>query len=118
MGMAFDRSPEGSASLDGLELFGIADQHHLGARRLRSGQHPFHLACADQTGFIDHQHVAGAQRLTSRDLGVVVGYAGTGKSALLGVAREASDRQPGTAPGQPPYSADPRDAQPASPAGP
>ena len=49
------------------------------------------LARAEQRGLIlsGEQKAAFKHVTDSRDLGVVVGYAGTGKSALLGVAREA-----------------------------
>uniref|UniRef100_B0T4G3 Ti-type conjugative transfer relaxase TraA n=1 Tax=Caulobacter sp. (strain K31) TaxID=366602 RepID=B0T4G3_CAUSK len=49
------------------------------------------LARADQRGLIlsGEQKAAFEHVTQTRDLGVVVGYAGTGKSALLGVAREA-----------------------------
>jgi Ti-type conjugative transfer relaxase TraA len=49
------------------------------------------LARAEQRGLaLSGEQKAAFEHVTqSRDLGVVVGYAGTGKSALLGVAREA-----------------------------
>ncbi|MBO9708275.1 MAG: Ti-type conjugative transfer relaxase TraA [Caulobacter sp.] len=49
------------------------------------------LARAEQRGLVlsGEQQVAFEHVTEGRDLGVVVGYAGTGKSALLGVAREA-----------------------------
>ncbi|NQE63417.1 Ti-type conjugative transfer relaxase TraA [Caulobacter sp. RHG1] len=49
------------------------------------------LARAEQRGLVlSGEQKAAFQHVTAtRDLGVVVGYAGTGKSALLGVAREA-----------------------------
>ncbi|AZS22319.1 Ti-type conjugative transfer relaxase TraA [Caulobacter sp. FWC26] len=49
------------------------------------------LARAEQRGLVlSGEQKAGFEHVTEgRDLGVVVGYAGTGKSALLGVAREA-----------------------------
>lgn len=49
------------------------------------------LARAEQRGLVlsDEQSDALAHITGTRDLGIVVGYAGTGKSAMLGVAREA-----------------------------
>ncbi len=49
------------------------------------------LARAEQRGLVlsGEQRAAFEHVTEGRDLGVVVGYAGTGKSALLGVAREA-----------------------------
>lgn len=49
------------------------------------------LARAEQRGLVlsSEQADALAHVTNGRDLGVVVGYAGTGKSAMLGVAREA-----------------------------
>ncbi|NQE62378.1 Ti-type conjugative transfer relaxase TraA [Caulobacter sp. RHG1] len=49
------------------------------------------LARAEQRGLVlsSEQKAAFEHVTEGRDLGVVVGYAGTGKSALLGVAREA-----------------------------
>ncbi|MBE7734360.1 Ti-type conjugative transfer relaxase TraA [Devosia faecipullorum] len=49
------------------------------------------LARAEQRGLVlsGEQANALAQVTDGRDLGIVVGYAGTGKSAMLGVAREA-----------------------------
>jgi ATP-dependent exoDNAse (exonuclease V) alpha subunit len=49
------------------------------------------LERAEQRGLVlsDEQADALAHVTDGRDLGIVVGYAGTGKSAMLGVAREA-----------------------------
>lgn len=49
------------------------------------------LARAEQRGLVlpNEQAEALAHVTDGRDLGIVVGYAGTGKSAMLGVAREA-----------------------------
>lgn len=47
------------AGLNGLQPLGIADQNHLGAMPFRFAQHPFQLARADHSGFVDHQYVLG-----------------------------------------------------------
>ncbi len=49
------------------------------------------LAAAEARGLVlsGEQRAAFDHAIEGRDLGVVVGYAGTGKSAMLGVAREA-----------------------------
>ncbi|WP_319797968.1 Ti-type conjugative transfer relaxase TraA [Nitrobacter sp.] len=49
------------------------------------------LARAEQRGLVlSHEQADALAHVTDgRDLGIVVGYAGTGKSAMLGVAREA-----------------------------
>jgi|TARA_R100000501_G_scaffold1440_2_gene4301 Ti-type conjugative transfer relaxase TraA len=49
------------------------------------------LAAAEQRGLVlsGEQRVAFEHATAGKDLGVVVGYAGTGKSAMLGVARDA-----------------------------
>lgn len=60
------------------------DQHHRTAALARSQAAGLTLSGEQRAAF---DHVT-----DSRDLGVVVGYAGTGKSALLGVAREAWER--------------------------
>lgn len=57
------------------------DAHHRTAALARSQAAGLTLSGEQRTAF---EHVT-----DSRDLGVVVGYAGTGKSTLLGVAREA-----------------------------
>jgi Ti-type conjugative transfer relaxase TraA len=52
------------------------------------------IASAEQRGLVlsAEQRSAFEHVTDARDLGVVVGYAGTGKSAMLGVAREARER--------------------------
>lgn len=49
------------------------------------------LARAEQRGLVlsGEQADALAHVTDGRDLGIIIGYAGTGKSAMLGVAREA-----------------------------
>lgn len=66
----------------------------LDARRLHGmdGQHrKLALVRAEMRGLVlsSEQRSAFDHVTSSKDLGVVVGYAGTGKSAMLGVAREA-----------------------------
>ncbi|WP_371345528.1 Ti-type conjugative transfer relaxase TraA [Ancylobacter sp. IITR112] len=58
---------------------------------VRDGDRNAALARAEQRGLVlsGEQSDALAQITGTRDLGIVVGYAGTGKSAMLGVAREA-----------------------------
>lgn len=58
------------------------------------------LARAKERGLVlsGEQAEALAQVTDGRDLGIVVGYAGTGKSAMLGVAREACDFNKGPRP--------------------
>lgn len=62
------------------ELHGVSDRDREAA-----------LARAEQRGLVlsGEQAEALAHVTDGRDLGIVVGYAGTGKSAMLGVAREA-----------------------------
>ena len=55
--MTLSERPERGAGLDGLELLGVADQHHLGASGVGRRQHPLHLARPDHPGLVDHQHV-------------------------------------------------------------
>ncbi|PIT05468.1 conjugal transfer protein TraA [Bradyrhizobium nitroreducens] len=58
---------------------------------VRDGDRKAALARAEQRGLVlsGEQSDALAHITGTRDLGIVVGYAGTGKSAMLGVAREA-----------------------------
>ncbi|OAN81946.1 Ti-type conjugative transfer relaxase TraA [Jannaschia sp. EhC01] len=68
---------------------------HLMARKDRHGVHEDHrmvaMARAEERGLVlsGEQSDALAHVTGGRDLGLVVGSAGTGKSAMLGVAREA-----------------------------
>ncbi|MBO6525639.1 Ti-type conjugative transfer relaxase TraA [Erythrobacter sp.] len=62
------------------------DQH-----RVHEGFRNRALAAAEQRGLVlsGEQRAAFEHATAGKDLGVVVGYAGTGKSAMLGVARDA-----------------------------
>ncbi len=68
------------------ELMAETERHEVGAKHRAAA-----LARAEARGLAlsGEQAEALAHVTNGRDLGVVVGYAGTGKSAMLGVAREA-----------------------------
>jgi Ti-type conjugative transfer relaxase TraA len=68
------------------ELMAETERHEVGARDCEAA-----LARAEARGLVlsGEQAEALAHVTGGRDLGIVVGYAGTGKSAMLGVAREA-----------------------------
>jgi len=74
------RLERATVKLDGHRGHGMDEQH----RRLA-------LARAEMRGLVlsSEQRSAFDHVTSGKDLGVVVGYAGTGKSAMLGVAREA-----------------------------
>lgn len=81
--MAEQRLAEAADRLGGQARHGVADQHRdhaLGAAEARSL-----VLSTEQRGALEH--ITGREGLAS-----VVGYAGTGKSAMLGVAREAWER--------------------------
>lgn len=65
-------------------------EHHRVAERDRERA----IASAERRGLVlsAEQRSAFEHVTDARDLGVVIGYAGTGKSAMLGVAREAWER--------------------------
>jgi hypothetical protein len=68
------------------ELMAETERHEVGDRDREAA-----LARAEQRGLVlsGEQAEALTHVTNGRDLGIVVGYAGTGKSAMLGVAREA-----------------------------
>lgn len=68
------------------EMMAKKERHEVSARNREAA-----LARAGQRGLVlsGEQAEALAHVTDGRDLGIVVGYAGTGKSAMLGVAREA-----------------------------
>jgi Ti-type conjugative transfer relaxase TraA len=68
------------------ELMAERERHEV-----RGADREAALARAEQSGLVlsGEQADALAHIADGRDLGIVVGYAGTGKSAMLGVAREA-----------------------------
>ena len=55
--------PEGGARLDGLKLFGVADENDLGVTPLRLREHPPELARTDHPGLVDHQNVVAPQQV-------------------------------------------------------
>ncbi|WP_332817542.1 Ti-type conjugative transfer relaxase TraA [Sphingopyxis sp.] len=74
------RLERATATLDARRNHGVADRHRERALALAAGR-GLDLS-AEQRGALEH--VA-----SSRGISNVIGYAGTGKSAMLGVAREA-----------------------------
>ena len=81
--MAEQRLAEAADRLGGQARHGLADQHRdhaLGTAEARGL-----VLSTEQRGALEH--ITGREGLAS-----VVGYAGTGKSAMLGVAREAWER--------------------------
>ncbi len=74
------RLERASASLSERELHGVSE---------RGKERALASADARRLSLSGEQRVAFDHATSSKDLGVVIGYAGTGKSAMLGVAREA-----------------------------
>jgi len=68
------------------ELMGTRERHRISER---SVSRALERAGSDGLVLSREQRTAYAHVTEARDLGIVVGYAGAGKSALLGVAREA-----------------------------
>jgi Ti-type conjugative transfer relaxase TraA len=68
------------------QLLAEREQHRVGERERERA-----IANAERRGLMlsAEQHSAFEHVTSSKELGVVIGYAGTGKSAMLGVAREA-----------------------------
>ena len=94
--VAFRQRPEGRPGLDGLQLLGIADHDHLGARLVGRGQHPIHLARADHPGLVDDQHVARGERFPPLPPGML--QAGDGprldaRPRLQVLRRDAGERR-------------------------
>ncbi|MET4897640.1 Ti-type conjugative transfer relaxase TraA [Sphingomonadaceae bacterium jetA1] len=71
------------------EMMAERDRHHVGDRDREAALANAAARGLDLSG---EQRAAFDHATGRRDLGVVVGYAGTGKSAMLGVAREAWER--------------------------
>jgi ATP-dependent exoDNAse (exonuclease V) alpha subunit len=80
-------------------MIAVEEQLHRAAQLMadyeRHGVHELSteraLAQAEERGFFlsEEQHAAFAHVTEARDLSIVVGYVGSGKSTMLGVAREA-----------------------------
>lgn len=97
--VALGQDGRGQDRFTSREMLAVEDRLHRAseamARRQAHGVSELEqrraLARADQRGLVlsGEQKAAFEHVTKARDLGVVVGYAGTGKSALLGVAREA-----------------------------
>ena len=74
------RLEQATATLDARRNHGVADRHRERALAL-AAKRGLHLS-AEQRGALEHV-------TSGRGISNVIGYAGTGKSAMLGVAREA-----------------------------
>lgn len=74
------RLERATITLDARRHHGVSEQHRATALA-RAAQRGMVLSSEQRSAF---DHVT-----NTKDLGVIIGYAGTGKSAMLGVAREA-----------------------------
>ncbi|MFZ2982074.1 MAG: Ti-type conjugative transfer relaxase TraA, partial [Sphingobium sp.] len=74
------RLERATVTLDARRHHGVSEQHR-DAALARAAQRGMALSSEQRSAF---DHVT-----NTKDLGVIIGYAGTGKSAMLGVAREA-----------------------------
>ncbi len=93
------RDGRGEERFTGSEMIAVEERLHRAAERMAEREHhgvrewdtARALERAESEGLVlsRQQHAAFTHVTESRDLGIVVGYAGAGKSALLGVAREA-----------------------------
>lgn len=97
--VALGQDGRGQDRFTSREMIAVEDRPHCAsavmaqrpAHRVRELDQRRALVHAEQRGlFFSGEQKAEFEHVTqARDLGMVVGYAGTGKSALLGVAREA-----------------------------
>jgi len=97
--VALGQDGRGQERFTSREMIAVEDRLHRAsavmaerrAHRVSELDHRRALAHAEQRGLVlsGEQKAAFEHVTEANDLGVVVGYAGTGKSALLGVAREA-----------------------------
>lgn len=97
--VALGRDGRGQARFTSREMIAVEERLHQAtalmaerqAHRVGERDRRRAVARAEDRGLVlsGEQREAFDHLTDSRDLGVVVGYAGTGKSALLGVAREA-----------------------------
>ena len=97
--VALGQDGRGQDRFTSREMIAVEDRLHRAsavmaerrAHRVRELDQRRALARAEQRGLVlsGEQKAAFEHVTEGRDLGVIVGYAGTGKSALLGVAREA-----------------------------
>jgi len=92
--VALGKDGHGRERFSTREMIGV--EQRLEEASLAMGQSQGHVvplavrrAAMQRSGLGDEQALAVGEVTKSRDLSVVVGYAGTGKSTMLGVAREA-----------------------------